>query len=187
MRRLLTAALASIALWEPALAQEGKIVSTTSVLTSGGVSGVGGGRQARLGIVDVCRADRMGQDAVEIATAKALGTLGLSLDPPSTDMLTAIKIGNEWKTSPANLQTQSVDEYNATTELKLAKGYKYYVTYYGRVLLKGSSLILQTVTSIRTGNTSQESQPYSGDFDPHYFHIRLQAEILKDLKNNGCS
>jgi hypothetical protein len=167
--------------------RDSAIVTTSTVLTSGPVSGVGGGKQAKFGMFDVCRADKVNNDAVEIATAKALANLGLSLDPPSTDVFTAIKIGNEWKTSPSNVAAVSLKEYNSSTELKLVDGYRYYVTYYGRVALKGSSLILQTMTSLSMGNTSQESQPYTGDFDPEYFHTRLQSEILKDLKNDGCS
>ncbi|KQQ35547.1 hypothetical protein ASG19_17830 [Rhizobium sp. Leaf306] len=172
---------------EIAGAQDAKVVTSTTVLTSGEASGVGGGRQTQFGMFDVCRADKIDDDAILIATAKALGELGLTLDPPSTDILGAIKVGREWKTSPSSIQSRWIDDYNASTEFKLGRGYRYYVTYYGRVFLKGSSFILQTATSLRMGNSSQESQPYNGDFDPKFFHIRLQAEILKDLKHDGCS
>ena len=168
-------------------ASEGKFVTTTTVLTSGQVSGVGGGSQSKFGMFDVCHADKMDRGTIEIATAKALGELGLSLDPPATDVLSAIKVGSEWKTSPADIRTQWLHEYNSSTEFKLDEGYRYYVEYNGIVFLKGSALILQTMTSLRMGNSSQESQPYNGDFDPTYFHMRLQAEILKDLKTDGCT
>lgn len=187
MKALLLTATMLFSVSGSCLAEEGKMFNSSTILTSGEVSGVGGGQQTQFGMFNVCRADKMDGEAVEIATASALGNLGLTLDPPSVDMLSALKIGDEWKTGPANLGSDSIAAYNAKTELKLSKGYRYYVTYHGRILLKGSALILQTMTSLRTGNNSAESQPYSGDFDPKYFHERLQAEILKGLRQDGCS
>lgn len=186
MKSILLSFLGFLTLGQSAVAQEGKFATSTTVLTSGSTNGVGGGLQEQFSAFDVCHAEKVTPDLVEIATAKALGSLGLTLDPPSTDILGALKLGNEWKTGPSDVHPDLVTDYNSMARVKLDPGNNYFVTYYGRVTLRGSALILQTMTKLAIGRSSQETWPYNGDFDPKYFHIRLQSEILKDLNHVAC-
>ncbi|MBZ9994035.1 hypothetical protein [Mesorhizobium sp. BH1-1-4] len=184
---LAAAALFSLALCEDLQAGTPQAVTSTTLLTSGVSRGVGGGPQQGFGLLNVCDAQKITDDAIVVATAKALDDLGLSLDPPTTDPLSTLTIGAEWRTSPSTLSGDVVDGYNEASQFQLNKAYRYYVSYQGRLGLKGRSLVLQTVTALFTGSNSQESQPFTGDFDPRYFHTILQKKILEEIQNYGCS
>lgn len=189
MSTRLLLSIASAFLWPaaPALAQDAGKVTTTTVLMSGKPLGVGGGARGGFGILNVCRAEKVNAESVEVAVASALDKFGLSLDPPTLEVFSALALGKAWRTSPSSVTEERMREYDAVSARPLPSGYNYYVTYEGQVGLKGRSLVLSTVTSLRYGGASSvESQPFKGDFNHGYFHAALEATILKEIEDYGC-
>lgn len=166
---------------------DGAEVTSKTVLLSGKPLGVGGGPRNGFGILNVCRADKIGAKAVEVAVATAFDEMGLSLDPPTLDLIEALEPGKRWRTSPTSITGDLMTAYNTKASKPLPAGYQYYVSYRGQVTLLGRSLTLTTVTSLNFGGKSSgESLPYTGDFDSNFFHEALEAKILKGIENYGC-
>jgi hypothetical protein len=169
-----------------ASAQDGK-VTTKTLIMSGKPLGVGGGARGNFGILNVCRSEKVNEQSVEVAIAAALAEFGLSLDPPTLDMLAALRLGKEWRTSPSNVTAPLMIDYNKKAPKPLPAGYQYYIEYQGEVALIGRSLVFTTVTFLRYGTSnSQASQPYKGDYDHLFFHAALESAILSEITSYGC-
>lgn len=170
-----------------AVAGDDSEVTSKTILMSGKPLGVGGGPRNGFGILNVCRADKIGEKAVEVAVATAFDEMGLSLDPPTLDLIEALEPGKRWRTTPTSVTRDLMAAYNANASKPLPTGYQYYVSYRGQVALLGRSLTLTTVTSLNFGGKSSgESLPFTGDFDSNFFHEALEDKILKGIENYGC-
>lgn len=167
--------------------QDEDTVTSKTILMSGKPLGVGGGPRNGFGVLNVCSAEKIGEKAVEVAVATAFDEMGLSLDPPTLDLLGALGIGKTWRTSASNVSSGLLSEYNTNARQPLPDGHRYYVSYKGKLTIEGRALTFTSVTSLNYGGkTSAESLPYNGDFDNRFFHKSLENLILKGIEIYGC-